>query len=130
MCFLRETTSILTFVWPTLSVNVNARMSCNKYNEYGDKEGDGTAYGSTSRVLPCTVVPATCPSKPRSNEVESVLNVSTELKLPLDTILLPRFLGTFIIFLFLGSVFFSALQRGISAFRFSGRSPKIRLEFL
>ena len=28
------------------------------------------------------------------------------------------------------SVFFSALQRGISAFRFSGRSPKIRLEFL
>ena len=91
---------MLTFVWPTLSVNVNARMSCNKYNEYGDKEGDGAAYGSTSRVLPCTVVPATCPSKPRSNELECVLNVTTELKLPQDTIWLPRFLGTFIIFLF------------------------------
>ena len=54
MCFLRETTSILTFVRPQLSVNVNARISYDKYNEYGDKEGrgggDGSAYGSTSRV--------------------------------------------------------------------------------
>ena len=57
-----------------------------------------TAQLMEERLEFCLVVPATYPSKPRSNQLECVLKVSTELKLPWDTIWLPRFSGTFIIF--------------------------------
>ena len=45
-----------------------------------------TAQLMEERLEFCLVVPATYPSKPRSNQLECVLKVSTELKLPWDTI--------------------------------------------
>ena len=45
-----------------------------------------TAQFMEERLEFCLVVPATYPNKPRSNQLECVLKVSTELKLPWDTI--------------------------------------------